>query len=768
VSQRVKALVRFAAGIFRYRSLVLNMVLVTLITGLVGGLLVNLVVGRLVRDAFQERLMSELEQDALKGRTAFDEFAKLHFELTKVITEQHRFVRFVETAYQQGVFQRLAPPLRHKRQPAWLPRRSTLRRFAKAGMYILLNGRAEAIEYFYRGATAPPPQLLKPEPSLLLAARNENFMTFFDGIPFVVSSAPVLLDDEPLGTLLLATAINDELLASIRTSDSTTETVALTSGYDSAIIATSNHALVPRGGVLEDYKDRYFIFNAPIFNYEYTDLLVSYAHFVDRATVDRLANPIVRRERLYQTLAALVLVSAFGIISFRFTRRVQRVTNQVNGFSRDALGVNAPIHEQGDQLAGLEALLHWLAREVAAANREQAALRRAILEAIPMPLFYTDSEGLVLGCNRAFETFMGQSRANLTGALEPRVFNALDSDEMSVELELNDASGVPHVFLISRAPFENRDDNAAGWVVTMADITENRRAADQIRAFNHELEERVIARTAELQASLDDLHLAQDRLVEAEKMASLGELVAGVAHEINTPVGIGVTAASHLQDAAAAIAEQMPHGLRRSQLERFIRTASLSSATILSNLQRASDLIRGFKDVAVDRSSEQRRRFGLCPYLEEILRSLGPKIKHTPYRVELHCAGQIEMDSYPGALAQVISNLFMNAVIHGFDEREQGVFDIRAEQHGDEVVLQVRDDGRGMNREEATRIFDPFYTTKRGSGGSGLGMHIVYNQITHTLGGGVVVHSEPGVGTHFMIRLPRTVAGGDKRSMGGV
>ena len=743
---------------FRFRSLLFGTVLATLLVGLIAGLLVNLVVGQLVHKAFQAQLVEELEDEALKGRAAFDEFVKLHYELTKVITEQARFVHYVEALSMQGTFESQGEALRHKRQPKWLPRRSTLRRFAQAGIYVLLDRQGRAIEFYDHSHSAMPIQLLSPPATLLLAARNENFITAFDDIPYVVSSAPVETGGLLVGHLLLATAIDDALLATLRPAGAKADKVALVAGHDHQVIATSDNDAVPKGSVLAQYQTDYFVFSAPVYNYEYSDLIVSYANFVERAVADQLAEPIIARERLYQTLAALLLVGAFGLIVLNLARRVQQVIDQVSTFSRDALGVDAPVSRKGDQLAELASLLTWLAGEVEAANREQASLRRAILDAIPMPLFYTDTAGHLLGCNRAYEAFAGQSRDQLIGKLQAEV---LDSNEENYpdELEMVDYTGVRHVFLIGRARFENRDDHVAGWVTTMADITENRRAADQIQALNQDLEARVMKRTAELQASLDDLRLTQDRLVEAEKMASLGELVAGVAHEINTPVGIGVTAASHLQESADQIIEAMEHGLRRSQLSAFVDTVKLSSDTIVHNLLRAAELIRGFKEVAVDRSSEQRRRFELCSYLTEVLNSLRPKIKHTPWRVDLHCTGQIAMDSYPGALAQVITNLFMNALIHGFEGRDEGLFLIEVELPGNnEVVLRISDDGNGMSINESIRIFDPFYTTKRGRGGSGLGLNIVYNQVTGVMGGRIEYVTEPGLGTRFTIHLPQSPA----------
>lgn len=263
------------------------------------------------------------------------------------------------------------------------------------------------------------------------------------------------------------------------------------------------------------------------------------------------------------------------------------------------------------------------------------------------------------------------------------------------------------------------------------------------------------AANAELQAAMATLKDTQTQLVQTEKMASLGGLVAGVAHEINTPVGIGVTAASTLQAQTGDLRALMDQGkMKRTDLVQFLDVAGQSADMILSNLRRAADLVHSFKQVAVDQSSSERRTFDLQDYLQEVLRSLHPKIKKTQVDVEIAVPSGIMIDSYPGALAQILTNFVTNALLHAFDEGQAGTITIGATREGDWVTLWFADDGKGIPPENLTRIFDPFFTTKRGSGGSGLGMHIVYNLATQMLGGRLSVSSTPGQGTRFDLRMP--------------
>ncbi|MDP3857644.1 MAG: ATP-binding protein [Stagnimonas sp.] len=286
------------------------------------------------------------------------------------------------------------------------------------------------------------------------------------------------------------------------------------------------------------------------------------------------------------------------------------------------------------------------------------------------------------------------------------------------------------------------------------DITE-RKQAERERAH---LTESLHRQVQETQAALEELRRTQDRLVQSEKMASLGVLVAGVAHEINTPVGIAVTAASHLLDRIAVLSAAISDGsLKRSQLLDTLATGKQSAELVMSNLSRAAELIHSFKQVAVDQSSPERREVELDVYLQELVASLAPRLKPTPHRLELLCPPGLRLSTVPGALSQVVSNLVLNSLTHAYGEGEAGHLRLLVEREEGGVFLCYADDGRGIAAEVLPKIFDPFFTTRRGSGGSGLGLHIVYNLVTQTLGGRIAVESEPGRGVRFLIHLPTTV-----------
>jgi signal transduction histidine kinase len=266
----------------------------------------------------------------------------------------------------------------------------------------------------------------------------------------------------------------------------------------------------------------------------------------------------------------------------------------------------------------------------------------------------------------------------------------------------------------------------------------------------------VAERTKELESAIETLHRAQDELVHSEKLAALGRVVAGVAHELNTPIGNSVLVATSLGSKAQAMASLVEGGtMRRSELTAYVSACLEGTSMLEHNLGRAHHLIQSFKQVAVDQTSDRRREFDLKIMLEEIAITLQPLLRNTEHPLLLDIPEGIVMNSYPGPLGQIINNFVNNALLHGFDGRAQGGMSIVARLAADAAVeICFSDTGNGMAPEHLKRIFDPFFTTRLGQGGSGLGLNIVYNQVTHILGGSVQVSSELGKGTQFTLLLP--------------
>ena len=279
-------------------------------------------------------------------------------------------------------------------------------------------------------------------------------------------------------------------------------------------------------------------------------------------------------------------------------------------------------------------------------------------------------------------------------------------------------------------------------------ITDKKKVMSELAMMNTNQEKIIKRRTEELKKS-------NDLLLQNEKMASLGGLVAGVAHEINTPIGVGVTAASHLQEQVKTFSKKADEGqLTRRNLADFLDDAEESTRIILSNLEKAALQIRSFKQVATDQSVEEKREFFVKEYLEEILLSLRPQLKKTKINVVLDCDESLRVNSYAGAFSQIVSNLVTNSLRYAFDENDEGTIKLSYKTQGSTGFLEYIDSGKGMEPNTLQNIFEPFFTTGRGKGGTGLGMHIIYNVVTQKLKGKISCQSSPGEGVHFVIGIP--------------
>ncbi len=282
---------------------------------------------------------------------------------------------------------------------------------------------------------------------------------------------------------------------------------------------------------------------------------------------------------------------------------------------------------------------------------------------------------------------------------------------------------------------------------------------DKLQQIRVSLEQR----TTELSLTNEHLIATQRQLVEAEKMASLGSLVAGVSHEINTPLGIGITAATTLATMTDELqAHYQSDDVRRSYFEEYLANAAESNRLIVNNLLRVDQLVQSFKQLSVDQLTLERRKFQLKTYLEEIVRGLDPMLRSGQHVLHIFVDETITINSYPGALAQVITNLIVNSVMHGYSERSHGNLCISAAVANTRLHLTYQDDGVGIDQAHLTKIYEPFFTTARDRGGTGLGLHIVYNLVTQKLGGTIRHESEHNAGVTFYLDLPLYVCEEEK------
>lgn len=493
----------------------------------------------------------------------------------------------------------------------------------------------------------------------------------------------------------------------------------------------------------------------------------------------------------------VIMLATFSLIIVRtlFTKNLKNMAEYAKRLNLERLDIPLNLHRpqftksSNDEISQMENAINEMRLTLKQQLQErkqsdermsaQWELLNNVLSNIPSGIFWKDSNFSYVGSNTNFAKDFGANSPDEIIAKSdydlPWTKDDADrsryQDMQIIEtgkslLNIEDAhinqEGKRVVNLLSKVPLKNKNGEIIGILGVYSDITEMRQAAEQIRELNENLELKVKQRTQELEESnievgkaLDQLKNAQNQLVQSEKMAALGGLVAGVAHEINTPVGIGVTAASYLKDSVEKIKNlSLENQMRRSDFDQFLSQTDESTDIILKNLNRAAELIRGFKQVAVDQSSESNRPFKVCEYINEVLISLKPKLKKTKHKIEVVCNDDIEINSNPGAFSHIVTNFVTNSLLHGFENKEEGHMKFVVNREGDSLILIYTDDGVGIPEQYIKQIFDPFFTTKRGKGGSGLGLHVLYNSVTQSLGGTIVCHSEVGHGVEFVIRIP--------------
>ena len=409
------------------------------------------------------------------------------------------------------------------------------------------------------------------------------------------------------------------------------------------------------------------------------------------------------------------------------------------------------------------------------------------------------SHGVITRCNRGMEEIMGYGPGQLSGrstrilsraerkgiaavdAVDAAdAFDAVDAvdafDAFAVdpltlrwqgELKLVRRDGSSIWCLINGKALDASDPSKGGvWVIQDISDRKDTEAAlvEAKEGLEHSLSEleqqkaNVEAAHSDLSAVLETLKQAQNNLITSEKMASLGALVAGIAHELNTPIGNSLLTATALSDRVTDFEKKYAEGgIRRSALEAHLADTRLACNIMAGSLRRAADLVTSFKQVAVDQTSDQRRRFDLCDVVQDTIATYATQLRRANCEIRLNAPPALILDSYPGSVGQVLSNLINNALLHAFDGRTSALIVITARETADDgAMLIFSDDGKGMTPKILHQVFDPFFTTKLGQGGSGLGMNIVYNIVTGMLGGSIEIESTPQQGTSVTIAMPRT------------
>lgn len=422
------------------------------------------------------------------------------------------------------------------------------------------------------------------------------------------------------------------------------------------------------------------------------------------------------------------------------------------------LGPDSDWDDLRQQIIGLGEGSHSKNYYPALKQSRDALIRfRGAIEEIPDMILIVDNQGNILDLNRAAEKVFSKSRKELMNLpvdllLEGR-FEILKSGSSEVKRLYADKEDGLEVFRELEVR-KVRVEYKSLWVVIGRDVTYRIKAEQELQLVNEHLEDLVHERTASIEEQMVLLKETQNQLILSEKMAVLGTLVAGVAHEINNPLGIGITASSALVSRTVELKNSLKGGeLTEEHFNEYLDYLTQSASLIQSNLERAGELVRSFKQVAVDQSSEQSRKISIFLYLEEVVQSLYPQWKK--HNVLIMGDEDIMIETVPGDWSQILTNLIINSVVHGFkDIKTGGEVEIRIYRKNENLTVDYKDNGCGLSGEQFDKIFDPFYTTTRESGGTGLGMHIVYNLITLKMGGTIQVNRWDEPGASFSISLP--------------
>ena len=404
------------------------------------------------------------------------------------------------------------------------------------------------------------------------------------------------------------------------------------------------------------------------------------------------------------------------------------------------------------------------AEEITERRRTEAALRASerqfhtLAHSIPQLVWMADASGAIYWFNNHWYEYTGRPAGEIDpdgwqAVLGARWTEALaEGSPLDAELSLLGKDGMYRPFLTRVVPLRNPTGAVYGWIGTHIDISERKSNERELRRAKEAAE-----------AALQNLRETQHSLIEAEKLAALGRLVAGVAHEINNPLGTALTIASSIEEKCRLFATQAAHGtLKRSSLNEYVEAVRGGSIQILERLNRAAELIESFKQVASDQNSSDLRAFDLGDLTEQVAVGLRPALPKNIVALRVKSEPNLSMNSYPGSYGQVLTSLFLNSIAHAYPDADAaGSIDITVSAAGpNDVEIVFADDGCGMTSDVRRQAFDPFFTTRRHAGCAGLGLHIAYSVVTDRLGGSLRLASEPGKGTQVTIQIPRRVTDG--------
>ena len=510
-------------------------------------------------------------------------------------------------------------------------------------------------------------------------------------------------------------------------------------------------------------------------------LILEYDTAYGQTTLNNTINDLTRKTALF----VFFIIAALSLfLRYALTNRMESLLRVTNSIAQGNLDEKSDLKGR-DEFSQIANSINHMASNLSTVQKDLKSSQSLLTNAqrlagltswrwnpVKREMVWSENAEEILGSDISkMDLFANQIELDAVHPEDKEIFSKALIDALhkltpvTTTFRLLDPSGATKWIEFQSEVEEHVEGHATQIFGAFLDITKLKNAELNLRELNTNLENRVEERTEELNHSnvrlleaLDDLKETQTGLIEAEKMASLGGLVAGISHEINTPIGVSVTAISHLEKVQKELEQEFLAGtLEKETFQKQLTISQEAIRIVLSNLRRASSLITSFKRVSVDQSCTEEAQFDLKMLFDDALLSLSPKLRKTKHQVNFNASGPIQLEADPGALHQILNNLVLNSLQHAFPKIDEGVINISIDGTRDDVVITFQDNGIGMSPETSARIFEPFFTTKRGQGGSGLGMHIIYNLVTQTLNGKIQCQSSLGEGTVFSIRLPASL-----------
>ena len=501
------------------------------------------------------------------------------------------------------------------------------------------------------------------------------------------------------------------------------------------------------------------------------ELKISYTKSIINEKIKRIKDNILQFSiLLYFSLLITILPIIYSFI--KPIKKLIAVTTEISSGNLDSqIDINRK--DEIGLLANKFKLMQTSIKDQQLSLKKQIIFRELLMNTVNIPILIKDKKRKIIDCNSSFASFCGKNKSDIIGKNIQYLFGDKNTEETnSIDTELLKKGGSNYSTIkLPNAKNELRDiiiykntykdiHNNVEWIVgSYFDITDINKAKEKIENFNIELKKKVYERTVELEESnheleisLENLKQTQDKLIESEKMASLGGLVAGIAHELNTPIGIGITGSSHFLELTKDIIKKFENkDMSQNDFIEYTNDSYDLAHLIYLNLKKSNHLIKSFKQISVDQTSEEKRSFELKNYIDEILISINSVLRKRNIKVIVSAEESISLDSYPGAISQIITNLIFNSLNHAYEENEDGLIRIELSKEKKKIRIVYKDYGKGIKKENLNKIFDPFFTTNRNKGGTGLGLNIIYNIITTQLKGNISCDSQEGAGVKFII-----------------